>query len=387
MRILFVGGSFDNNGGRPSSVVAKMLSELERAEPKASIEAVNGGHYDFLPGLLDKTPDYDIVFWFANVPNDFEKVRNVKEVAPKVMLVTSKRNDGGKYQFNELVQRALGSKSNLLFEFSKDPDTKVFHIRVIDPLGCVWFDGEDIGKAVRAAMDRLTYLKGITRQSTVSSNVDKGLVLSWYFDSFKMDEKKSDIHIEIPDQTQFVGLVREYAVKLQEAMPDIKVERFLGNASLKLPPQIGRCGKGMPSFKQDGMIFVSRRNVPKQFIELSDFVPVYMENGQLYYCGDSKPSVDTPVQIRLYDALPEIRYMVHTHSYIKFAPFTGYAIPCGAVEEVCAVLGVVDKHFKSRTLDRYAINMKGHGSIIMASTVEGLQGYTFTKRPFPENMC
>lgn len=176
-------------------------------------------------------------------------------------------------------------------------------------------------------------------------------------------------------------------MKLQEAMPDIKVERFLGNASLKLPPQIGRCGKGMPSFKQDGMIFVSRRNVPKQFIELSDFVPVYMENGQLYYCGDSKPSVDTPVQIRLYDALPEIRYMVHTHSYIKFAPFTGYAIPCGAVEEVCAVLGVVDKHFKSRTLDRYAINMKGHGSIIMASTVEGLQGYTFTKRPFPENMC
>ena len=147
MRILFVGGSFDNNGGRPSSVVAKMLSELERAEPKASIEAVNGGHYDFLPGLLDKTPDYDIVFWFANVPNDFEKVRNVKEVAPKVMLVTSKRNDGGKYQFNELVQRALGSKSNLLFEFSKDPDTKVFHIRVIDPLGCVWFDGDRRSRA------------------------------------------------------------------------------------------------------------------------------------------------------------------------------------------------------------------------------------------------
>ena len=52
-------------------------------------------------------------------PNDFEKVRNVKEVAPKVMLVTSKRNDGGKYQFNELVQRALGSKSNLLLSSAR----------------------------------------------------------------------------------------------------------------------------------------------------------------------------------------------------------------------------------------------------------------------------
>lgn len=134
------------------------------------------------------------------------------------------------------------------------------------------------------------------------------------------------------------------------------------------------------------MVFVSRRNVPKRFIELSDFVPVYMEDGQLFYCGDSKPSVDTPVQIRLYDALPEIRYMVHTHSYIKSAPYTSYAIPCGAVEEVDEVLSVVDKSFKSWNLARYAINMKGHGSIIMASTVEGLRGYTFIKRPFPENM-
>lgn len=386
MKILFVGGSFDNIGGRPSSVVAQMAAELERATSSPAIEMVNGGNYDLLPGLLDKTPDYDIVFWFANVPNDLEKVRNVKEIAPRVMLVTSKRNDNKKYEFNELVQRALGSKSNLLFEFSKVPDTKLFHIRVIDPLGCVWYDGENIGDAVQFAMDRLVYLKGITRQNTVSANVDKALVLSWYFDNFKMEEKKSDAEIAIPDQTPFVNLVREYAVKLQEAMPDIKVERFLGNASLKLPPQIGRCGKGMPSFKQDGMIFVSRRNVPKRFIELSDFVPVYMEDGQLFYCGDSKPSVDTPVQIRLYDALPKIRYMVHTHSYIESAPYTGYAIPCGAVEEVDEVLSVVDRIFKSRDLDRYAINMKGHGSIIMASTVEGLQGYTFIRRPFPENM-
>lgn len=386
MRILFVGGNFDKNDGRPSSVVAKMVSELERTAFGSAIDVVNGGNYDLLPGVLDKTPDYDIVFWFANVPNDLGKVRNVKEIAPKVMLVTSKRNDNGKYEFNELVQRALGSKSNLLFEFSKVPKTKLFHIRVIDPLGCVWYDGENIGEAVQSAMDRLVYLKGITRQSTVSSNVDKSLVLSWYFDSFKTEEKKSDAEVSIPDQTLFVELVREYAVKLQEAMPDIKVERFLGNASLKLPPQIGRCGKGMPSFKQDGMVFVSRRNVPKRFIELSDFVPVYMEDGQLFYCGDSKPSVDTPVQIRLYDALPEIRYMVHTHSYIKSAPYTGYAIPCGAVEEVDEVLGVVDRSFKSRDLARYAINMKGHGSIIMASTVEGLRGYTFIKRPFPENM-
>ena len=55
------------------------------------------------------------------------------------------------------------------------------------------------------------------------------------------------------------------------------------------------------------MIFVSKRNVDKQFITLSNFVPVYMQEDKLMYCGDEKPSVDTPVQVRLYEKLNKVQ--------------------------------------------------------------------------------
>ena len=97
-----------------------------------------------------------------------------------------------------------------------------------------------------------------------------------------------------------------------------KTERFIGNASIRpaLPPQVGHCGKGMPSFRGTGdLIFVSKHNINKQFAELNHFVPVYMDDNKLMYCGNDKPSVDTPVQIRLYQALPNINYMIHSCCY------------------------------------------------------------------------
>lgn len=55
-----------------------------------------------------------------------------------------------------------------------------------------------------------------------------------------------------------------------------------------MPPQVGRCGKGMPSFRKDGYIFVSQRNVDKQFIDINHFVPTYLEDDKVYYCGENK---------------------------------------------------------------------------------------------------
>lgn len=393
MKILLVGGNWDKDGGRPSRIVSGFSDVLKTLGH--GVDVRNGGDYADLQGILDSTPGYDAVFWFANVPNDLPKVRDVKEVAPYVMLVTSKRNDGGKHPDNALVGRALASKSNLLFEFRKDDDR--FRVRVIDPLACVWYEGYDMENAIATAMDRLTYLASITRQRTTQSqDTSKGLVLSWYFDQFKTPEEQSGSVIQVPDQQPFVDLIHKYAERLQEIAPlPPDAVRFLGNASMKpLPPQVGRCGKSMPSFKVDGMVFVSRRNVPKQFIELDDFVPVWLDEPstgspfrKIFYAGEDKPSVDSPVQIRLYEALSNIRYMVHTHAYIPGAPSTGYAIPCGAVEEVDEVLRLIDTEFKSRDLTRYALNLFGHGSIIMADTVEGLEGYRFEPRPQLEKMC
>lgn len=162
-KILIVGGTFDNNGGRPSSIIIKMMKSISEHTNRnyTTIYTLNGGDYKLLSRYIQETPDFDIVFWLPNVPNDLEKVRNVKEIAPKVILVTSKRNDGGKYPIGDLIQRALISKSNLLFEFNKNEETEIFNIRIIDPLGCIWYNGEDIEDATCAAINRLMHLKNI----------------------------------------------------------------------------------------------------------------------------------------------------------------------------------------------------------------------------------
>lgn len=381
-QILFVGGTWTNvqdsdtkTYGKPSHLVSQFCQALQK-HFDGTIDLYNGGNFAELPTLLDKTPNYDFVFWWTNVDNILPKCRNVKDIAPFTMLVNSKRDDDDKYDFQELIQRTLTAKANLTVKFKKIAD-KTFEITIFDPLGSVWYHGTDISKAAEICMQRLLFLKSMTRQQTESDTVnDKSLVMSWYFDQFKQSEFQSDKQIEIPDEQDFVNVVRQYAIKFQTFMPTTcKTERFIGNASLRpdilrpvLPPQVGRCGKGMPSFRGTGdLIFISKRNIDKQFIELNHFVPVYMDSNKLMYCGNDKPSVDTPVQIRLYQALPNINYMLHSHCYIENAPFTSTAIPCGAIEEFDEIINVIKNNTSTiiENVSYFAINLRGHGSIVM----------------------
>lgn len=397
-RILFVGGTFsdtpnpDGSYGAASGLVRRFCNELDELMP-AHITTANGGNYEHLKDLLTATPDYDYVFWWANVSNGLEKIRNVKEVAPRTMLISSKRNDNEKYTFQELVQRSLALKANLTFEFSKT-ESGLFNIRLFDPLGSVWYDGTDITHAVMICILRMKFLKSMTRQSTIESTEDKNLIMKWYFDQFKQPEYQSDkTDIPIPDEQDFVNTVRKFASIFQQFMPTVNTTRFVGNASLRpLPPQVGRCGKGMPSFRgADNIIFVSKRNIDKQFIELDNFVPVYVENDKLMYCGNDKPSVDTPVQVKLYQALPNINYMLHSHCYIQNAPFTKEAIPCGAIEEFDEVMRLIQRKYQDTDRDYYIINLIGHGSIIMWNNMQQFHDniehtLQYYKRPMPELM-
>ena len=421
IRILVVGGTwtvepmnaFETE--RRSKIVAKVGDELanyclEHYGKDFHMRVCNGGCYYDLENILNKTLEYDIVFWWANVPdNTLPKIRDVKEVAPHVMLVTSKRNDGDKYTFMELTQRALASKSNLVFEFKRNAreggdehSNKMFHINVFDPLGCQWYGGLNITEAVCAAMNRLEYLRSITRQNTVQSTTDKNLVLAWYFDQFKQEQYQSEKVVNIPDESEFVDIVRKHAETFYQIMsPGKHVERFLGNASMRpMPPQVGRCSRGMPSFRHGEYIFVSQRNVDKQFIDLEHFVPCYMESDKLYYCGENKPSVDAPIQVRLYEALPHINYIIHSHCYIEDARFTSKSIPCGAIEEVDEVLEVIkkmDEEYPEATKDTrgcskdakpfmYAINLKGHGSLVLATNAKTMRNIKYVGRQMPEMM-
>lgn len=371
-KILFVGGSWDLNGGKKSKIVDEFAKHL----PNATV--YNGGDYNDLNKILESCTNYDTVIWWANVPNELPKIRNVKDINYKAMLVSSKRNVDNKYSFQDLLQRSFALKSNLTVEFSKN-DNK-YNMKLFDPLGNVWYEGLDIEECSKALLDRLAFIKSITRESTVSSEENIG-ALAWYFNMFKEEMYKSDNNPEIPIKKEFLSIVRDYAYKFAEATFQTKdVKRFLGNASF-------RCPKGFPSFREGKYIFVSKRNVNKEFIGIDEFVPVYLKDGKIYYCGDNKPSVDTPIQVRMYNLLPNINYMIHSHCYIEDAPFTEKALPCGAVEEVDEISELLKDYYGNDfNRDFYLINLIGHGSIMMSNNPEQLKNINMVGRKLPEDM-
>ena len=371
-KILFVGGSWDLNGGKKSKIVDEFAKHL----PNATV--YNGGDYNDLNKILESCTNYDTVIWWANVPNELPKIRNVKDINYKTMLVSSKRNIDNKYSFQDLLQRSFALKSNLTIEFSKN-DNK-YNMRLFDPLGNVWYEGLDIKECSKALLERLAFIKSITRESTISSEENIG-ALAWFFNMFKEEMYKSDNNPEIPEKKEFLNIVRDYAYKFAEATFQTKdVKRFLGNASF-------RCPKGFPSFRDGKYIFVSKRNVNKEFIGINEFVPVYIEDGKIYYCGNNKPSVDTPIQAKLYNLLPNINYMIHSHCYIDGAPYTEKSLPCGAVEEVDEIKDLIKEYYDNDyNRNFYLINLLGHGSIMMSKNPEQLKNIQMVGRELPENM-
>lgn len=340
--MLLVGGTFDEFGGKKSGIIDK-ISKITGAK------TYNGGYYNELKEIIATVKHEDIVMWFANVPNNLEKVRNVKEINPKVMLVTSKRNNG-EYSKQEIIAKALRDKANLLLEFDSRTEKKV--MRLSDPLGNQFYKGDDLEEVVNIMMSRIEFLSKITRKSTIKSELPAN-------ENF-VEEK-------------FLEIIRGFAGRFHELINPMETNRFLGNASKRF-----RCERGFPSKRIDAnTILVSRRNVSKEFIQAKEFVEVYENNGKLYYKGDKKPSVDTPIQFELYKRLPEVNYMVHSHVYVKDAPFTNKLLPCGAVEEIKEIMKVVEKYgFTSN----FCVNLLGHGCTIFAKDLDYFDKIEFAER-------
>lgn len=354
MRIALIGGTFDTNGGRRSGYVEHLYLALRTKRPFYR----NGGTYEDLTKVVSDLGNVDAVLWFADVPNDLPKlVGDIKARWPKLYLVTSKRNFGEEYQWSEILGRALKVKANLTVVIGGER-TKVA-ASVVDPLGSAYcLDETDPAKVVDALLRRLDRLREFKR--IASQQVGERIVPP-----------------EDPELPAFYTLVREQAERFHAIIHGVGHERMMGNASF-------RCAKGFPSFREGSLIFVSQRDVDKRFIGPDAFVCVAqtLDRGgdPVLYYGSVKPSVDTPIQVRLYAAFPRVKYMLHSHTYIEGVPMTPEPIPCGAVEEAQAVFDLIGDH---QATD-FAVNLKGHGSIVFASRLDSMRNQPWVPRPVPE---
>lgn len=360
MKILMVGGKWDDHGGEESGYFKKLYSEMSCIFP--CINYYNGGSYAdlvmfFNPERLASKDvlTSNVIIWMPEISNEKEKfVEEIKNDNPTCILVTSKRNDNKKCSFMELVARALKIHSNIFIEFCKQDN--IYKASIFDPLGnCFGADISSIQNLAFCLCKRISFLSGMQRCNSIGIYCD---------------------NILIPEDEEFFSLIKEYANIYHNLIHGANTDRLLGNASF-------RCERGgFPSFRKDGKIFVSKRNIDKRDIGRNGFVKVEQDNieDRIYYYGKEKPSVDAPIQVRLYNLYPNINYMLHSHVYVDNALMTKNIIPCGALNEVLEILEL----YPDREISKFSINLKGHGSIVFGNKVDDLKNINYVARVVPE---
>lgn len=354
-KMLFVGGTFDKYNGK-SSEIARQISEGMKLD---NMDCFNGGNMQTLENIAKNISDYNLAFWFANVSNDEDKlIKKLKHWNNALVLVSSKRNFNKEYSDYDLVYHALMNKSNLIVEFSKDnnlTEKPAYEARILDPLGNLFLDKTKdmylVGDRIKKrSLELLSYSRVASEKigETEKTNADE----------------------------EFVDLINKYATIFHNLIHPNKenTDRFMGNASF-------RCESGFPSYKSGDFIFVSRRNVDKRNLNSDSFVKVKSENKHIGYFGDAKPSVDTPIQMKLYDFYKNIRFLLHSHTYIAGAPFTKRIIPCGAIEEADDITEL----FPDRNKTNFKVNLRGHGSLVFSENPAYLRNLDYYSRPFLEN--
>lgn len=236
-----------------------------------------------------------------------------------------------------------------------------------DPIGSMWSSYTSINQCMAAVMKRAKFLLKTHRVGCVNMGTAENLNTM----------NKAAL-------SEFAEYAITAATVFQEKIPH-KGAKFLGNASMR--------------DKENGNIaWMSKRGVDKEALGANSFVPTMMsgdirimpdgnisDNKVWFWCDDNKtkPSRDAAVQLVLYNKLQNINYMIHSHCYVNDAVFTKTAIPCGAIEEASEVLSIIDDMPKSGF---YAINLIGHGCIIMAETLDELKKAEFITREHPELM-
>lgn len=123
---VFVGGTFDLAGGRPSGYFGKLAAAVSAKLPGTQSTLLNGGSYDALAAAVKSLSGVTHLFWFADVPNDLPKlIPTILVNYPGLVLVGSKNNRKMLYDRAALYGRMRQSGSEFLVEFGDGADGRL----------------------------------------------------------------------------------------------------------------------------------------------------------------------------------------------------------------------------------------------------------------------
>lgn len=333
MKKIIIGGNFGDTPKR-SSIVDKIARLLTGGE------CINGGTMAELKAIDIKA--YDLVIWMGNISNDEEKYYPRKKIGATLICSKLLHDDVTDV---DAVSRIFTMNANAVIAI--DTTEKPFSFKLIDALG-------NVHANTAILYDVVMGIESIAYFQYAESKRIGTLQLAPY----PIDIKQFD---NIRDIENLVSINRGVAQHSEEMGG-----RYFGNTST-------RCSKMFPSSRVNkDVVLVSRRNIDKERLEVSDLVLVSTDEdtGKVLYSGENKPSVDTPIQLEIYKKFPEINFMIHGHYYIYDAPFTENHFPCGDMGEVKEITDIISKnpHY-----DMGIINLKNHGFLMYASTIEELK--------------
>jgi len=330
-KILLVGGDFGENP-RKSGVVEKIAATRE-------INYFNGGTIEDLK-KIDLKP-YDVILWMPNISNDEEKYYPKKPLGSVLIVTKVLRDENSEL---EAISRIFRMSANAVITIDKKP--KYFSFKAIDALGNCWGQSDNPKDVIQFCRWIWACYGSVERiGSEEIQNEEEG-------GEYMRDSENLNIFMainhRIADKAQSMG------------------GRYFGNCST-------RCDKLFPSARVgNNLILVSPRNIDKGSIFAWDMVSVEMAFfKKVKYYGNKKPSVDTPVQLMIYQNAPRINYMIHGHYYIYGAPFTQSFYPCGDLREYKELAPIIASTYNKYTMG--AINLNNHGFLLYSSNLEEMK--------------
>ena len=350
MELAVIGGTFDSKNGKKSAIVEQVS---KYASEYATVCTTNGGNLTHLRSWINNNglTHAQAALWMPNIDNSEDKILPViKKRYPHLILVQSKRSVEKEYNYFDVISRMLDSHAALGLIVSRPNGSLVFSL--VDPLGNIYAENASLQEMCRALMIRLLKISRMTRQRS---------------------EKIGD-RIDFEVEEDFLKAAKFLGSEFTKYVTAVNPNRFLGNVST-------RCCYGFPSARSKcGTIYISKRNVDKTIINSNQFVEVNrigLEGNVVGYRGHLKPSVDTPIQLKLYDIYQNVNYMVHGHVYVGGAPFTKTSIPCGFLEEAEEVVQAIP----DKNVSNVVVNLVGHGCLMMAKDISYFYDHEFISRP------